>query len=250
MDELLEKTGVEKDNYANLRAIIALSKKIAECTSFSIVTIPESPELTLKLHGPNLKNIDARTMLAPLGKCRGVRDIKAVFPNSGLNSALYFKVQLQKERRSKFNLIHYEPEGKPEKTYAMKQFKTIAGSDHGMPRKLASAIETVASHIISYCKPELILRIQYTKGSDACIMTFVGARECSLSFVEHLFTWCGQSLLDLQFRSVNHESHIIAILDTNPAKIITFPERYDPTIDDDNQDSSNTSKKRTRSNNY
>jgi len=221
MDRLLEESGVELENRARVRKIVETLKRDAGCTSFSVVNVGESPDMLLKLYDPDVGLMARKAFSSLTSDCRGVRNATVIFPRSGIGAPLEIHVSVLKEGRR--GIERYAPAG-PVDIYLIERLRAASGGRDLMPRALLLALKGVATEVIGYCKPKLDLRLTHAPGEPRCVATFVGARECSLSFLEHLFEMHGRRLVDVEFRSSGVERAIVAHLDVERV-LPTFPRR-------------------------
>lgn len=221
MDRALEEGGVEPENRARAGKIVDAAKRALGFKSFAVANVAEGPDFLVKLYDPSAGSISARGALSLFAReCGGVREATVRFPRSGLDAPLELHVSVLKAGRR--GIERYSAP-RAEKIYLDDRLREKAG-DVRMPRALAVALGGVASDVIAYCKPELNMRLTYWTGERRCVATFCGARECSLSFLEHLFERYGRRLVDVELRSAGLERQLIARLDAD-AELPPFPRR-------------------------
>lgn len=182
MEGVMSTAGIAKEDRPTMIAVantLIAATDVEEC---SFVAVAESPTVLMKAYGLGT-SMSVRSVFGAIAKCRGVKDAIVQFPRVGYAAPLDMHVHVLKPHKR--GLARYEPL-KVESTFFKSRFAEATTGQVTLSKHAIKVVDAIVAEVVTYASESLKIDMSLFS-PDRCEVRFLGMRECSLSFVEHLF---------------------------------------------------------------
>jgi hypothetical protein len=217
MDDLLLEAGVERPHLRRVAEAVRAAQSATGCRELAVSNVEEAEDMLVKFSGLEAPGALGAESLLRAASAVGVEDAWVAFASKAGVGALEVHARVGKgpdPRR-----LRYEPPSRLGPVFLRKRLEEVGGGAAGpvLAERIALACEAVAREVVAYCRPELEVSVAPGPGGRSCELRFANFRECSASFVEHLFERCGRNLRSLAFEVAKGRPTIVARLDSEPS---------------------------------